>query len=150
MRFLSAAPASGSCAGSKRSRVSCVRSRAGLGGDAAGARPAHTPGFTLPATYLIRDGWMKWIIRKGMDGRLPDEVTWRRQKLGFPFPISQWLDRNNGRLIAMVRPVDCPWIDADTYWNRFDELRQLHPNYPWCLAALALWWQRCVRDESLG
>ena len=58
--------------------------------------------FSLPLTYLIRDGWLKWILRKSVEELLPAEVAWRRRKLGFPFPIESWLVENKASFFAAV------------------------------------------------
>jgi len=42
--------------------------------------------------FKIKDGWSKYILRCSMNGRLPDEVTWRRKKLGFVAPTALWFD----------------------------------------------------------
>lgn len=47
--------------------------------------------YALPASLRIRDGWTKWIVRDAMRGSLPDDVLWRRDKLGFPTPQRRWL-----------------------------------------------------------
>jgi len=47
--------------------------------------------FRQPATFKLYDGWSKWAIRAAMDGRLPDVVRLRRDKLGFPTPQTRWL-----------------------------------------------------------
>lgn len=48
--------------------------------------------FSLPAHYKIRDGWTKWILRAGMDNRIPKEITWRKNKVGFEPPQQQWME----------------------------------------------------------
>jgi asparagine synthetase B (glutamine-hydrolysing) len=35
-------------------------------------------GFQLPLEYLMREGWMKWILREAMDKDVQPEVAWRR------------------------------------------------------------------------
>jgi asparagine synthase (glutamine-hydrolysing) len=47
--------------------------------------------FSLPPAFKIRNGWTKWMLRKGMDQQLPDEITWRKDKTGFEPPQKQWL-----------------------------------------------------------
>lgn len=47
--------------------------------------------FSLPARYKIRDGFTKWILRKSMDGFLPDAVLYRKGKTGFEPPQQQWM-----------------------------------------------------------
>jgi asparagine synthase (glutamine-hydrolysing) len=34
--------------------------------------------LALPWDQKVRDGWSKWIVRRAMDGCLPDAVRWRR------------------------------------------------------------------------
>jgi asparagine synthase (glutamine-hydrolysing) len=51
--------------------------------------------FSLPAGYKIRDGWTKWILRKSMENRLPAEITWRRNKVGFEPPQQQWMENKD-------------------------------------------------------
>lgn len=45
----------------------------------------------LPSGYKIHDGWTKYIARKAFNGKMPNEITWRRDKLGFPTPEKAWL-----------------------------------------------------------
>lgn len=40
----------------------------------------------------INDGWTKYSLRTSMEGILPKEIQWRRQKLGFTVPTSKWLN----------------------------------------------------------
>lgn len=46
---------------------------------------------SLPASYLIQNGWSKFALRKALDGALPESISWRRDKKGFSVPESQWL-----------------------------------------------------------
>lgn len=45
---------------------------------------------TVPETYKIHHGWTKHIARLAMADRLPREVVWRKDKLGWPIPERQW------------------------------------------------------------
>lgn len=47
--------------------------------------------FSLPATYKMNIGWSKYIMRKSFEGMLPDEITWRVDKIGYEPPQKQWL-----------------------------------------------------------
>jgi asparagine synthase (glutamine-hydrolysing) len=44
----------------------------------------------LPAGYKINGGWTKWIARKAFEGKLPEAIVWRRDKMGFPTPERIW------------------------------------------------------------
>ena len=47
--------------------------------------------FSLPASYKIRDGFTKWILRKSMEESLPQEIIWRKGKVGFEPPQKEWM-----------------------------------------------------------
>lgn len=49
---------------------------------------------SIPACYKMRDGWTKYIARVAFNGRLPDEITWRRDKMGWPIPEDKWYRGN--------------------------------------------------------
>ncbi len=48
--------------------------------------------FSLPANMKIRDGWSKWLLRKTVEDKLPQEITWRKDKIGFEPPQKQWME----------------------------------------------------------
>jgi asparagine synthase (glutamine-hydrolysing) len=50
--------------------------------------------------YKIKDGWTKYILRKAVekDNILPNEIVWRKNKLGFDAPESTWMDSLNDQL----------------------------------------------------
>ncbi len=106
--------------------------------------------FTLPLTYLIRDGWLKWILRKAIEDVLPADIVWRRRKGGFRYPLGERLPAARGELLAMVAGAECPFIDERRLRDNFDEINRRDPNYLWRLLSVALWWKRCVRGEPLG
>lgn len=47
--------------------------------------------FSLPSSYKIRNGFTKWILRRAMEGLLPDNIVWRKGKIGFEPPQQQWM-----------------------------------------------------------
>ncbi len=48
--------------------------------------------FSMPSNIKFRDGATKYILRKALDGKMPGEILWRTDKLGFPVPIKEWSD----------------------------------------------------------
>ncbi len=105
--------------------------------------------FELPLDYLMRDGWMKWVLRNAMEDLLPPSVTWRRKKAGFPFPLRSWLERYEERLAELLEGLDCPYIDMNAWHLGFSDLAQRSPDHLWCVTSLGLWWKRCVQGEQL-
>jgi asparagine synthase (glutamine-hydrolysing) len=47
--------------------------------------------FSLPASYKIKDGFTKWILRKSMEQKLPENIVWRTDKIGYEPPQKQWM-----------------------------------------------------------
>lgn len=48
--------------------------------------------FNIPASYKIRDGWTKYLLRESMKGIIPDKIRLRTDKLGFATPEYYWLN----------------------------------------------------------
>ena len=44
---------------------------------------------TLPSSLKVRDGEGKWLLKKAMEPRLPDDVLYR-PKMGFAVPLARW------------------------------------------------------------
>jgi asparagine synthase (glutamine-hydrolysing) len=53
--------------------------------------------FALPGHLKVRNGWTKFALRQALTGLLPDSVTWRRDKKGFPTPVGNWLKDARGQ-----------------------------------------------------
>lgn len=47
--------------------------------------------FSLPANYKIQKGWTKWLLRKAMVKKLPTEIVWRKDKIGYEPPQKKWM-----------------------------------------------------------
>jgi asparagine synthase (glutamine-hydrolysing) len=47
--------------------------------------------FSLPSHFKINKGWTKWILRCSMVNQLPDQIVWRKNKIGFEPPQADWL-----------------------------------------------------------
>jgi asparagine synthase (glutamine-hydrolysing) len=48
--------------------------------------------FSLPSSLKIHDGFTKYILRKSMQGKLPNDIIWRKEKIGFEPPQNQWMN----------------------------------------------------------
>lgn len=47
--------------------------------------------FSLPAQLKMHNGWTKYLLRKVMDKKLPDQVVWRKNKISFEPPQKNWM-----------------------------------------------------------
>jgi asparagine synthase (glutamine-hydrolysing) len=52
--------------------------------------------FALPDAAKRHAGWSKYALRRALDGLLPHNVVWRRDKKGFPTPVGRWLRDSRG------------------------------------------------------
>jgi asparagine synthase (glutamine-hydrolysing) len=48
--------------------------------------------FSLPDDYKLKLGWTKYIMRVTFENVLPQEICWRKEKVGFEPPQNQWLN----------------------------------------------------------
>ncbi len=48
--------------------------------------------FSLPAQLKMHEGWPKYLLRKAMDKKLPDEIVWRKEKVGYEPPQKNWME----------------------------------------------------------
>lgn len=47
--------------------------------------------FSLPSDYKIKNGFTKWILRMAMKDELPQNIVWRKDKVGFEPPQKVWM-----------------------------------------------------------
>ncbi|HWY12494.1 MAG TPA: asparagine synthase (glutamine-hydrolyzing) [Bacteroidia bacterium] len=47
--------------------------------------------FSLPPEFKIHNGWTKYLMREAMKDILPEEITWRVDKIGYEPPQKKWL-----------------------------------------------------------
>ena len=47
--------------------------------------------FSLPDSFILQDGWTKFIQRKSLSDSLPAEICWKAEKIGFEPPQQRWM-----------------------------------------------------------
>ena len=75
---------------------------------------------TIPTKHLIQNGYAKAILRKAMDGIVPNPILENRKKVGFNAPIFDFLDRSDPDVGAYLLD-DSPIFDI----IRKDKIAQL-------------------------
>ena len=105
-------------------------------------------GLNLPGRIKLKDGWMKYPLRRAMSTLLPDAVAWRRRKVGFEAPDSRWLPRLRETMLECVRASE---LLRELFGMRDQALRVEHLPLPklWQLYVAALWAQE-FSVASLG
>jgi asparagine synthase (glutamine-hydrolysing) len=103
---------------------------------------------TVPPHQKLPSRQPKGLLRAAAAPLLPREVHQRRTKLGFPVPISQWLQ---GDLNDLVRQVllskDCR--DRGILDERTLKAGYLHPDEIWVALNIELWFKIFIdRDPN--
>jgi asparagine synthase (glutamine-hydrolysing) len=80
--------------------------------------------FSIPSTFKIHNGWNKYLLRSAMTGIVPDDVLWRKQKLGFYVPERKWLDETGNEIKEQIRELQDPdaFVDKNALiknWERW-------------------------------
>jgi asparagine synthase (glutamine-hydrolysing) len=77
--------------------------------------------FTLKSNLFLNDGWSKAILREGVKNLLPNEIVYRKDKIGFEAPHDKWSksDKMNDLFInAQENLIKCNII-TQNYQNRW-------------------------------
>ena len=95
-------------------------------------------GCSLPVEQKMRDGWSKYILRRGIEGMVPDAIRWRRDKIGFQAPQATWTTRHHHQMVSAIR--------GSSIVNEMADLKRLEEkNFEfdaasfWRLYSLAMW-----------
>jgi asparagine synthase (glutamine-hydrolysing) len=105
--------------------------------------------FGPAAAWRIRDGWTKYVLRRAIQPWVPEEIVWRKDKVGFATPekhwLRQWLEMDRAWLFE-------PWLSQDylskeVVKGRIEEWIQNGGRMPpvWRWVNLELWlraWQQ--------
>lgn len=64
--------------------------------------------LSLPIEWRFRDGFSKYILRKSFENELPDEIIWRKSKIGFATPQKYWVKQLSSDLISFINQTTMP------------------------------------------
>lgn len=100
---------------------------------------------TIPSKYKIRRGEGKYLLKKMMEGILPDEIIYRK-KMGFPTPLKRMFEtelRDYAADLLLSAEASLPQIfSSDRMRTLLDEHRQGrhdHHRVLWQLVVLEQW-----------
>jgi asparagine synthase (glutamine-hydrolysing) len=100
---------------------------------------------TTPADIKFRNGEMKHVFRKAVRPYVPDVIAERRDKMGFPVPLAEWMRGTVGEFVRDVfssrAAVQRDLVDNRLVAERLDR-EQPFGRKTWGLLCLELWQQR--------
>lgn len=63
-------------------------------------------GMSIPAAYKIHHGWSKYPLRCASEGIIPEEIRWRKDKMGFVTPQDEWMKLLSPKIQSLL--LDTP------------------------------------------
>ena len=91
----------------------------------------------LPLDSKINDGWTKYILRQSMQHRVPDDVIWRKNKLGFEAPQNEWVASHTSEMISDISSSS---ILKGLFQSKVSLRRAMKaPELLWKLYIVSLW-----------
>jgi asparagine synthase (glutamine-hydrolysing) len=106
---------------------------------------------TIPADIKFKDGTMKHIFKQAVRTLVPEAISERKDKMGFPVPLTEWL-RGDAREFAVDTLSTAAALSRDIFDNRSvlaglgDEAQ--FGRKGWGLLCLELWQQSFHDQES--
>lgn len=58
---------------------------------------------SLNDRYKFKNGFLKYILRKSINDRLPEEIVWRKNKFGFEAPTDTWLKKHKSSMLKDIK-----------------------------------------------
>jgi len=94
--------------------------------------------FSLPVSYIYRNGWTKYIMRRAMVDTLPESITWRRDKMGFTVPKRAWYGRHREFILSALSSTNelRDYLNVD---NMLRDVDQVPHDLLWRATNLAVW-----------
>jgi len=90
----------------------------------------------------LRQGWTKGVLRRAMNGIVPSEVIWCRDKVGFETPEQDWLRQwiNLGLCIFEDQAKSGLYLDLQSVREKLVKWSQNKPDLPlWRWINLEIW-----------
>ena len=106
---------------------------------------------TIPADIKFKDGTMKRVLKDAMRSVLPDQIVDRKDKMGFPTPLNEWI-RGEARefvrdILSSPNALGRDVIDNRKVIDRLDTEPKFGRTI-WGLLSLELWHQEFHDRES--
>jgi len=99
---------------------------------------------TVPADIKFEGGQLKHLLKTAFSGKLPPEISNRRDKMGFPVPLKEWFASELKdfflETVANMKAKNREFVNTDAVLKNFGESGQFSRK-TWALLSLELWQQ---------
>jgi len=107
---------------------------------------------TIPSNIKFKDGTMKHVLKTAMGPVLPASIASRRDKMGFPVPLHEWLSKPGvvrdfvGDIFSSGHALGRGLVDNRAVLSQLDQEPRFGRKL-WGLLSLELW-QRAFHDRA--
>lgn len=97
-------------------------------------------GLSLNSSFKVKNGWTKYLLRKAMEHKLPDEIIWQTRKRGFDIPQQKWIEEIKPFLIQRMIESKShnKYLNIDKLVEKIEN-GQVEEGHVWRLISLQLW-----------
>ncbi len=105
---------------------------------------------TIPADIKFKNGELKRLLKTVFSDRLPQAITNRKDKMGFPVPINLWLKRGGkardliGDILGSERAKSRPYLAPGMSVDALLDSQSIYGRNLWALLSLELWHQQFI------
>ncbi len=105
---------------------------------------------TIPADIKFKNGELKRLLKTVFSDRLPQMITNRKDKMGFPVPINLWLKRGGkareliGDILGSERAITRPYLLPGMSVDALLDSQSVYGRNLWALMSLEIWHQQFI------
>lgn len=94
--------------------------------------------ISINSEHKLFNGWSKYLLRNFADNKLPDELTWRKNKMGFEFDQDSLLNSIKEEFLSNIdnSPILCKILDKKKIIKKYNSLST---QMKWKLYNLIVW-----------
>jgi len=104
--------------------------------------------FSIPSSYKIHNGWSKSLLREAIKGLVPDDIRFRKDKIGFATPEKEWISEMKDLFFDYLDDDLKYYINVDFLKNNWYDILLRQPNNDstplWRFINFAIWKKKFI------
>jgi len=100
---------------------------------------------TIPADIKFKGGNMKYLLKRVFNDAIPEKISHRRDKMGFPVPLKEWFADELNEFVmdsfSTMASKHRPFVNANAVMKNFGKEARFSRK-AWGLLSLELWHQQ--------
>lgn len=105
---------------------------------------------TIPADIKFKNGELKRLLKSAFSSYLPEEISQRKDKMGFPVPLNLWLKRGGpardyiGDILGSNKARTRSYLNEGLSLDKVLDSQSAYGRNLWALLSLELWHQQFI------